>query len=578
VGAVMRYLAFCGLFMCAVLLMPTLGIDVIRCFTVNADDLSEISLEMALTSGGDERIVISPGYFVTRSFTKVFPTPEVIARSSTTGSTLSEFSFKAAEKLFEELRVAQAAEDFEFFPSTMEGIRRRIGRVWGFGSVQPCHVITSPSGSDAEMLPAVAALVRHDSWRTNKNCNRFLVTNIVIASGEIGAAVIPASGLRHINPLTPRGNFVHRGEPITGVANKVVNVVEFKMRNEDGTLVSDPILEAGITRVLHKAIEQEGHIGVLHMVHACKTGLGVPREAFVKSLKEKYNDRLVVVVDAAQLRMDETVVARWLDNGFWTLLTGSKFLAGPMYSGALLVPHHEVVLLEQAGEDDIPLGLGDYFTQFDCDDIFVNLKKRLSVQHNFGLALRWEAALAEAERFYAIDSVRRDTAIALWSRGARLLIRKAKNLTLLEDVIQGGLGQDAHQSFVGKCNSVVSFGVRVAVKEGSSRYLSMGELRKLQELMLLDLRAVSTGLSPEEERIGAAQALIGQPVSMGLRGQCSAVVRLSMSVPEIYKVIGHEGVDQAVLVGNLLSDDQLLIQKLDLIASRWDYFSQVQMH
>ncbi len=45
----------------------------------------------------------------------------------------------------------------------------------------------------------------------------------------------------------------------------------------------------------------------------------------------------MVVVDAAQLRVDSSVAGAWIDSGYWVLITVSKFIGGVSFSGALLV-------------------------------------------------------------------------------------------------------------------------------------------------------------------------------------------------------------------------------------------------
>lgn len=534
---------------------------------VNMVDL-RVEIEDAMTRGGDDRLILSSRDGLNKYFTGPRLQPSVIARSSSTSSNISEQGLLAAEQLFEYLRAAQniggASRYFEF---SMDQIRHQIKHFWGTMASWPCHVITTPSGSDAEMLPTLAALLRHDEWSPDANPDRPLVLNIVMASGEVGSGTVSASKLCHFSNLTPVGKVVVAGKQIDGVAAGTIEVAEIKIRDDRGALISADVMEGRLARMLQKAIEELGQKVVLHMVHACKTGFGAPRELFLRDMKQKYQDNLVIVVDAAQLRMSEVAVRAWLDAGFWVLLTGSKFLGGPSFAGAVLIPQDEAALLAAATVDTIPAGLGDYITPADCDEIFGNLQKVLPGWYNLGLALRWTAALAEADRFCNIPFARRDRGVSLWAQGTRGLVKRSKCLKLLDDIVQDD-DSGSFNTCIGRCNSVVSFGVQVACA-GEYKFLNLVELRKVYELMTLDLNKQLKNLSPELQLVAATSCLIGQPVQIATAGPCTSVLRIAIAVPEIFKAIGHERVDPAVLVDELLYDDQLIVHKLDLIATHW---------
>ncbi len=534
-------------------------------------------LEVVMTQGGDDRIIIPAGAAVNKYFTGPLCDPRTIARSSSTSSSVSLSGFDAARKLFDRLRSAQAAGSAEqLFDLSMHAVREEIKHFWGSRALKPCSVITTPSGSDGEMLPAFAALARHSLWgiKTDSEANH-LVTNIVIASGEVGSGTALAAGLKHFSSLVPSGNLVVNGTSITGVTGNEVAVVELKIRDEQGVVIPADELENSIAIILQKAIEQEGQIGVLHMVHACKTGIGAPRENFVQAMKSLYKDKLVVVIDAAQLRMDEPVVSSWLDKGFWVVITGSKFLGGPSFSGAVLIPKDEAASFGQISAEKIPAGLGDYFTQADCDEYFDNFKQALPGWYNVGLVLRWQAALAEASRFYTTNSLRRDRGLALWARDVRAFIDRSPILTLLENITKSE-PSGVFAENIGTCNTVISFGVRAQTAAGENNYLNMAQLRKVHQLMTLDLRPLLPGLSVQASDIAKTLCLIGQPVQIGTAGPCQAVLRMAIGAPELFKVTQFKKFDPAILINDVLIDDRVVIQKIELIANNWAVFNRVK--
>lgn len=113
---------------------------------------------------------------------------------------------------------------------------------------------------------------------------------------------------------------------------------------------------------------------LLVLTDVSKTGLIAPGIASVLALRARWPDHLDVLVDACQFRIDTATVRAYLAHGFMLALTGSKFMTGPTFSGALLLPR----------------GMAS------------NVIEMSSARSNFGMLLRWEAALAEMARFAAV--------------------------------------------------------------------------------------------------------------------------------------------------------------------------------
>jgi hypothetical protein len=370
--------------------------------------------------------------------------------------------------------------------------------------------------------------------------------------------------------MSPIGKKQSVGEPIAGVASGTVDVVGVKIRDVKGALIPSAELEAHVATLLKRAIEQEGRVVVLQAVHACKTGVAAPRASFLQRMKAVYNDSLLVVIDACQLRMDASAAGAWIDAGYWVSLTGSKFLGGASFSGALLVPQCEAELLGATSASLFPLGLGDYFSRSNFDSIFASLRQALPTWHNVGLALRWETALAEGEWLHAVDSQHRDRGIHAWVCGVLELVQSSQRVFLLDDVILGAGDSEAHPSSLGKCNSIVCLGVRF--NQGQTQEpMNQLQLRLVHRLMLQDLTDRIEGLSPVETAAAARRCQLGQPVliSDAPGCPCPAILRIAIGAPDMFKAIGREEVDLAALVGELLLDDALVVKKLELISKHW---------
>lgn len=75
-----------------------------------------------------------------------------------------------------------------------------------------------------------------------------------------------------------------------------------------------------------------------------------------------------VVADACQLRSDKEWIMEFASRGFITLVTGSKFISGPPFCGAVLFPGSILEELD-AGTEHLPRGFGDYFTRHEVKEI-----------------------------------------------------------------------------------------------------------------------------------------------------------------------------------------------------------------
>lgn len=529
-------------------------------------NLCNTTCEKTMITGGDDRIAIKQGEKKNRFLTSPSPELEAIVRSSSTSCSSSVLGFHAAQQIFDQLqRAIQQGTANNCFSVFAQNIRNRIRQYWGASSTYPCNVILSPSGTDAEFIPTLAALTRHPHW--NPNIKKKLVTNIVVANGEVGSGTTLAAGMRHFSSLTPQGNIVVAGALLSGVSTEAINVIGLKIRNESGVMIPAEELENEIFKILHQAIDEEHGIAILHMTHVSKTGLSGPRESFVKEMKVKYDDSLLIVVDAAHLRFCEETSRRWLDSGYWILLTGSKFIGGASFSGALLIPHHDAKMLASIESTKVPAGLGDYFSPTDLDPLFASFANTLPTWHNTGLILRWESALANADAFLRTDAALRTRAIMLWANGARSLIRNAFYVTLCDDLV-GCTSYENFASCIGECNSVVSFGMRVDTNNGM-RYLTTDELRMVYKFLSKNLVPHISSLSEEERFIAGIPCIIGQPVQIGTRGTCTSMLRLAIGIPQILPVIEKERLNPAVLMDEILEDDRIVIQKLELIAKHW---------
>ena len=137
---------------------------------------------------------------------------------------------------------------------------------------------------------------------------------------------------------------------------------------------------------------------LLTVTDGSKTGLISPGLDAVLALRERFGDRVEVLIDACQFRIAPATLAAYLAQGFLVAVTGSKFVGGPTFSGALLVPPHAAERL--AARLPHP-GLRAYSARAEWPSAWV-AAAALTDTANYGLLLRWEAALTELRVFGAM--------------------------------------------------------------------------------------------------------------------------------------------------------------------------------
>lgn len=219
----------------------------------------------------------------------------------------------------------------------LDQLRERLLAYCGFQAEHRPAVLMAPSGTDLFML---AAHLRQPQC------------TVLIDPTETGSGV----------PLALLG-------PRQGAPHSVA------VRHADGGLRDAAEVDAEYAAIVNAAAGR-GERVLLVLTDVSKTALIAPGIACVMALRARWPDQLDVLVDACQFRIDPATARAYLAQGFMLALTGSKFIGGPTFSGALLLP--------RAMAADTAAG---------------NI--------NFGMLLRWQAALTEMARYAAVPQTAR---------------------------------------------------------------------------------------------------------------------------------------------------------------------------
>ena len=478
------------------------------------------ALETWLVDGGDTRLDLDPASGLNRYGCAARPTAGAYDFSSSTASSVSPRGWAAAEALAERL----AETDSRIWrPVTygreMDRIRADLIALNGLEDMPGLDVVFAASGTDAHLL--VADLVG-DATRRPLLC-------LAIEPEETGSGVPAALNRRHFSTVTALGERVTLGEAV-GVGDG--GYASIASRGPDGFLRPAAEVAAELEAIIARA-DQAGRRVVLSVTDVSKTGVIAPDLETVVALCWRHPDMLQVVIDACQFRLTPETLRAYLEHGFIVTVTGSKFLAGPCFSGAVFVPARQAKRLRARR---LSPGLCAYAAAADWPTDWA-AGADLPDAANYGLMLRWEAALAELRAFRALDPAAVE---AFAGRFAAAVGERIGQLSALEALPVGALdraaiaappGWDAQQT-------IFPFLLR-----GSGGYLGRGETE-----------AVYRRLAASEPAVR-----LGQPVSCGERdGAPVSALRLCNSAPLIVEALAEENA-YGVIVRALEALDQVAV-------------------
>jgi hypothetical protein len=410
-----------------------------------------MNIATLLSQGGDSRITIDLASGLNQYFCPPQPSAAITCLGSCTASPISEAGFAAAISAHHRL-----ADDPAAIAAESDSVSRRLLDHWGAADL--AKALLAPSGTDATLL--LMGLLAAET-------PRIPLVSILAAASETGSGVPWAASGRHFSTLTPLGEAVAKGGLIKGFspANLAMTVA---LRHPDGT----PRRPADVDQAFDVAVRNAPGRPILHLIDGSKTGLNTLHR--VPSGAE-------VIVDACQARLDGARVRSYLDRGWPVLITGSKFYGGPTFSGAVLFPKSR---WSSRHEFQLPAGVAAYAA-------------------NRSTLLRWNAALAEMDRFAAFPAAEAARRTRILSGAARQRLCVLPGVTLLPAPIPDGEGWSAQQT-------IISFVVRDA--RAPARLMGLRDLRHIHQTL------ARSGI------------LIGQPVEIS--DHC-AVLRLAIGARDI---------------------------------------------
>jgi hypothetical protein len=337
-----------------------------------------------LTDGGDARIALDPNTARNKYGCTAMPDGDRVDFGSSTASSISRRGFAAAEALRQRLAAMDGRERrAATYERELDRMRAELVALCELGDLAGLDVVFAASGTDLHLL--ASALIGGTPERP--------LVCIDVEAEETGSGVPDALAGRHFSTRTALGETVASGDGL-GVHGEFVAV---PVRDESGALRCTADIEVELDALVLDAA-MSGQRALLTVTDVSKTGLISPGLDVVMALARRFPKTLEVLVDACQFRLAPETLRAYLDQGFMVAVTGSKFLTGPTFSGALFVPAPVGARLNSRL---LPPGLRAYSARADWPAAWV-AGASMTETANFGLLLRWEAALAELRAFRAL--------------------------------------------------------------------------------------------------------------------------------------------------------------------------------
>ena len=488
------------------------------------------STAQLLVEGGDARLALDPITGRNRYGCGPFPDPSLADFGSSTASVISERGFDAADALRARL-YRQDARGLTpaAYAEAMEALRRNLIGLCALQDMEGLEVVFSPSGTDLHLI--IAELVG-DTPTSPLVC-------VDVEPEETGSGVPAALSGRHFSGHASLGAPVVQGQPVGAAARRFVAI---PARGPDGGLRPETEIEAELDVVGREVTSQGGRI-LLAVSDVSKTGLISPSLDTVMAFKARYGEAVEVVVDACQFRLAPDSLCAYLDHGFMVAVTGSKFLSGPSFSGALFVPP---AVGERLKSRLISPGLRAYSARGEWPRQWVG-GQSMTEAANPGLLLRWEAALAELAAFRALPTPEVTVFTARFSAIVKARLRNEPLFEPLEirrlnrEAVGGGIAWDLHQT-------IFPFMLRHA-PGGRGGLLSLAATQDVYRGLCAE---------PFPPRPNAVRARLGQPVRCGERDERPiSAVRLCNSARLIVEAVdGGEAGAKAVIDRAMLALDR----------------------
>jgi hypothetical protein len=490
-----------------------------------------------LLGGGDARLKVDSATGLNAYGCLASSSDALAGFSSCTATPISQRAFERAGRAWEALLQSAIVDGLEqAFDARMEAMREELKVHLGLQQ-SGASVVFSASGTDSQLqaLFLIRALLGSAP------------TTIIVAADQTGSGTALTSRGLHFSDSTSNGNEVRKGEPICSRTGAVSSIA-LSLRDGKGEIRSRTACDMLVAEAVERTIAAGGNV-LLQVMDSSKLGWRLPSDQCVLDILARWSGRVQVVVDACQMRSSRNRLAAYLERGYLVLLTGSKFFTGPAFSGAMLVPAALSERIRATGP--MALQLDDYGIRADWPQRWSGLRAQFTNRPNYGLWLRWEAALDEMRAYYAVEDEFRHTVVAALGDGIARLIAASKSLRLLPqqpDAADPRIDDDEL-----RLPTIFAFTL-----EQHGRPVSLDRCKAIYHTLAGDSLATDT---PE---VAAQSYLIGQPVGWRLAdGSSIAALRICIGARHVTECWSTSAETARHNLGHVLDRVAIVISKLE---------------
>lgn len=510
--------------------------------------LLEKSVYELMSMGGDHRITIDENIGCNIYGCKPYPSYS-IAYSSSTGSNISLPAYGYIKSYFTSFlaKIEQTNLD-EVIKDEFEQIRQKLR---DFYELDPSvDFVFGPSGTDIEY---VALAIAEKSAEGG-------VHNIILGADEVGSGIKHAAMGRYFSELTPAGNTVDIGDSINGFIPEKITATFVPIRSEDGSLLPDEVLLEYFEEEIDKALKHNQK-PLLHIIHSSKTGLIIPSWDYLLKLKNKFGDKIDIIVDACQGRMSIYSMNRYLSFGAMILLTGSKFLSGPPFSGVLLLPSFISNRIKSLSE--LPSGFENIFGEAEFPLKWME-KVSLFKLKNVGLLLRWQAAIYEMNKIFRIPNQRLKFVIDTFRKYVFAMIAEVHYLSLVDKDRNQSEPDYVYERSPFEVNTICT--ICITHPEGPK---NKEETKIVHQALYSD---ISNIMEEEDNNISSISIQLGQPVQISENNEAkNTTLRIALGANQISELAL---LDNDLIETKFAADMQMIEEKLNLILANFDFIKQ----
>jgi hypothetical protein len=487
---------------------------------------------LLLTGGGDTRITLDPRSAANKYGCPPLPAPAFAAFGSSTASTISSGAFAAADELRARLDAAASLEPAAVtYARELQRMRHELRSLCGLGD-QNIDIIFGASGTDLHLI--AAELIRTESQRPP------LV--VMVDAAETGSGVPAALAGRYFSAVAPLGDKLAEG---AAALTDLADIVAIPTREVDGRPRPAAAIDADVTATVADAVAQGRQI-LVTMVDVSKTGLIAPGPACAAALRRLWPDQVQVLVDACQFRLAPATLRAYLGAQCVVAVTGSKFLTGPAFSGALLVP---ASVASRWQRHALPPALRAFSARGEWP-LEWPAARELRDAVNYGLLLRWEAALHELRAFRAVpeplvaEILSRFAAAVEWRLADDPSFERLPTPALDRGDVGTGQSWD-------RIPTIFPFLLRRGVIGRKAELFDREETARLHSWLAIDMAArLGIGVGHPSHATLSQVCQFGQPVPCGVRdGAPLAALRLCASARLVVEAAacGPAGIDRLIV-------------------------------